>query len=94
MSTSTGNVPSVPAQACGLSIGQSEFAVMLRDGRRIAVPFACFPRLERATPEQRRHFEVYADGKMLHWPDLDEDIEVQHIVDGRMPVKLAEPLAV
>ncbi len=94
MSTSTGNVSSVPAQACGLSIGQSEFTVMLRDGRRIVVPFACFPRLERATPEQRRHFEVYADGKMLHWPDLDEDIEVQHIADGRMPVKLAEPLTV
>ena len=36
---------------------------------------------------QRSHFEVYAGGKMLHWPEIDEDIEVQHIVEGRMPVK-------
>lgn len=91
MSTSTANTVSLPAQACGLSVGRHEFAVLLRDGRRIAVPFACFPRLADATPAQRQHFEVYADGKMLHWPDLDEDIEVQHLVDGRLPVKQVEP---
>ncbi len=83
----------VLAQACGLFIGQHEFAVLLRDGRRLVVPFACFPRLEHASAEQLRHFELYSDGKMLHWPDLDEDIEVQHLVDGRLPVKVADPLA-
>jgi hypothetical protein len=82
------------AQACGLDIGQREFAVLLRDGRRLVVPFVCFPRLEQASPEQRRHFELYSDGTMLHWPDLDEDIEVQHLVDGRLPVKTADPLSV
>jgi len=24
---------------------------------------------------------------MLHWPEIDEDIEVAHILEGRMPVK-------
>ncbi len=24
---------------------------------------------------------------MLHWPEIDEDIEVKHIVEGRMPIK-------
>jgi hypothetical protein len=24
---------------------------------------------------------------MLHWPEIDEDIEVQHIIEGRLPVK-------
>jgi hypothetical protein len=24
---------------------------------------------------------------MLHWAEIDEDIEVRHIVEGRMPVK-------
>ncbi len=38
---------------------------------------------------ERSHFEVYAEGRMLHWPELDEDIEVQHIVGGQMPVKLS-----
>ena len=29
----------------------------------------------------------FSDGRMLHWPEIDEDIEVRHIVEGRMPVK-------
>ena len=68
-------------------MGEDEFTVCLADGRRIAVPYRCYPRLEKANRMQRSHFEVYAGGKMLHWPEIDEDIEVQHIVEGRMPVK-------
>ena len=82
------------AQAAGLLVGETEFAVLLRDGRRLVVPFACFPRLAQATPAQRGHFEVYSAGKMLHWPDIDEDIEVQHLIDGRLPVRLAGLLSV
>ncbi len=75
------------ARAVGLVIGAAEFIVSLDDGRRIAVPFSCFPLLEQANWRQRAHFEVHADGRMLRWPDIDEDIEVQHLVEGRMPVR-------
>ena len=74
-------------RAVGLVVGGVDFTVCLADGRRIAVPYTCYPRLDRADMKQRIHFEVHADGRMLHWPDIDEDIEVQHIVEGRMPVK-------
>jgi hypothetical protein len=30
---------------------------------------------------------------MLHWPEIDEDIEVQHLIDGRMPVKARKAIA-
>ncbi len=73
--------------AIGLVIGADDFTVCLADGRRIIVPYGCYPRLQRANMRERDHFEVHADGRMLHWPDIDEDIEVQHIVEGRMPVK-------
>ena len=75
------------ARAIGLIIGVEVFTVCLSDGRQISLPYHCFPRLDAATPQQRAHFEVYAGGKLLHWPEIDEDIEVQHIVEGRMPVK-------
>lgn len=75
------------ARAVGLILGTEEFTVCLADGRKLSVPYACYPRLERADMQQRDHFEVHANGRMLHWPDIDEDIEVQHIVEGRMPVK-------
>lgn len=87
MSTSGSETSANPVQAHGLHMGEKEFVVLLGDDRRIVVPYVYFPRLARATPEQRRHFEVYSDGKMLHWPDIDEDIEVQHLVEGRFPVK-------
>ena len=87
MTTSDTRVRRRPAQATGLVIGDETFTVCLRDGRQIAVPYRCYPRLEKATLKQRSHFEVYAEGKMLSWPEIDEDIEVQHVVEGRIPVK-------
>ena len=75
------------AQAVGIVIGTEVFTVCLSDGRQISVPYYCFPRLDAATPQQRGHFEVLAGGRMLHWPEIDEDIEVAHVVAGRMPVK-------
>lgn len=76
------------ARAVGLIMGTEGFTVCLADGRKISVPYRCYPRLEHADMQQRDHFEVHANGRMLHWPDIDEDIEVQHIVEGRMPVKI------
>lgn len=92
MSTSDAKDHGPTACAIGLIIGTDDFTVCLTDGRRIAVPYGCYPRLERATMWERDHFEVHADGRMLHWPDIDEDIEVQHIVEGRMPVKKGRDL--
>ena len=74
-------------RAIGLIIGDETFTVCLSDGRQISLSYHCFPRLDAATSRQRTHFEVYAGGRLLHWPEIDEDIEVQHIVEGRMPVK-------
>jgi len=75
------------ARAIGIVIGNEIFTLCLSDGRQISVPYHGFPRLDAATPQQRAHFEVCAEGRMLHWPEIDEDIEVRHIVEGRIPVK-------
>jgi hypothetical protein len=87
MSTSAAETVTGLIHATGVYIGDTEFAVLLTDGRRVVIPLAAFPRLAAATPVQRRHVELYSDGKMLHWPDLDEDIAVQHLIEGRLPVK-------
>ena len=54
--------------------------VDLADGRVIAVPLAWFPRLMRATPEQRANVELSPRG--LHWQALDEDISVAGLLAG------------
>jgi hypothetical protein len=87
MSTLVTDARRAAVQATGVLINERDFTVCLADGRKIAVPYRCFPRLAKASRKERCHFELYAEGKMLHWPEIDEDIEVQHVVESRMPVK-------
>lgn len=55
--------------------------VHLDDGRVIAAPLVWFPRLLRATPEQRMQFELSPRG--IHWDQLDEDISIDGLLAGQ-----------
>jgi hypothetical protein len=55
--------------------------VRLEDQRSILTPLAWFPRLVQATPQDREQYEFLEDGEFIHWPTLDEDIEVGHLLD-------------
>ena len=57
--------------------------VQFTDGRVLSVPLAYFPRLRRASGEQRNKFEMSGGGFGLHWDELDEDISVPHLLLGR-----------
>ncbi|MBP2291097.1 DUF2442 domain-containing protein [Azospirillum rugosum] len=57
--------------------------VDLRDGRTLGVPLAWFPRLLNATPEQRLGYRISVTGRGLHWDELDEDISVPALLEGR-----------
>ena len=54
----------------------------LADGRVISVPLSWSWRLERATPAQRRHYEIIGDGEGVHWPDIDEDLSAEGMLSG------------
>ena len=60
-----------------------ELVVSLADGRRISVPIVWFPRLSRATLEQRNKWELMGDGEGIHWPLIDEDLSVEGLLAGR-----------
>lgn len=57
--------------------------VLFTDGRQLSVPLAYFPRLEKASPEQRINFEMSGGGYGIHWDELDEDIHVQSLLAGQ-----------
>jgi hypothetical protein len=57
--------------------------VTLADGRQLGVPLAYFPRLLRATPDQRAAYELSGGGRGIHWDELDEDIGVSGLLAGR-----------
>ena len=54
--------------------------VVLADGREICAPLQWFPRLLRATEEQRRQWELIGDGIGIRWPAVDEDIDVESLL--------------
>lgn len=56
--------------------------VELADGRQIGIPLPYFPRLLRATPEQRAAWVISGGGSGLHWDEIDEDISVEGLLMG------------
>jgi hypothetical protein len=67
--------------------------VDLMDGRTIGVPLAWFPRLLNATPEQRRNYRIGPSGNGLHWEEIDEDISVEGLLEGRADMTRQSPTA-
>jgi len=68
--------------AIDLCFDESMMWLELSDGRKLGVPLAYFPRLLRATPEQRLQYEMSGNGSGLHWEALDEDISVEGLLKG------------
>ena len=65
-----------------VAIDDDELSVGLMDGRRISVPIAWFPRLASGDASQRARWELAGAGYGLHWPDLDEDISTESLLQG------------
>jgi hypothetical protein len=80
MSTWTVNVEPLAVDA---HCTDDALRVVLADGREITVPLAWFPRLQRATPEQRKKWRLIGGGIGLHWEGVDEDISVESLLATR-----------
>jgi hypothetical protein len=77
--------------AIDIRFDASTMWVDLTDGRTIGVPLAWFPKLFRATPEQRAAVEISPMG--LHWEALDEDISIAGLLAGRGDQTIWRPAA-
>ena len=58
--------------------------IRLDDDREIRFPVAKNRRLAKATPEQLANVELICNGTGLHWEELDEDLSVMGILEGRL----------
>jgi hypothetical protein len=76
-------IAEIEARATSVWIENGMVCVRLADEREIRFPARKNQRLEKATPEQLANIELICDGTGLHWPDLDEDLSVQGIIEGR-----------
>ena len=73
----------IDADAQCVRVTEDELTVELTDGRTISVPIGWYPRLSRGTPEERANWELLGGGMGIHWEDLDEDIRVGALLEGR-----------
>lgn len=64
--------------------------IELSDGRQIGFPAHRFRLLANATASQLAQVRLRADGTALRWDELDEDISVAGIVEGRFQLALKE----
>jgi hypothetical protein len=66
--------------AVEVSCSDESLRVVLADGREISVPLIWFPRLQKATPEQRKQWRLIGGGIGIHWEVADEDISVESLL--------------
>lgn len=62
--------------------------IELTDGRQIGFPADRFKILSKASDEQLQKVTLRLNGYALRWEELDEDITVRGIVEGRFQLAL------
>jgi len=66
-----------------VAVDSSRLSIDLSDGRSVTIPLVWYPRLLHATVMERNHWELIGDGQGIHWPDLDEDLSLEGLLNGR-----------
>ena len=71
------------SRAFFIQVSEDSLSADLEDGRSLTVPLAWYPRLLHGTPEERANWKLIGKGEGIHWPDLDEDISVENLLNGQ-----------
>jgi hypothetical protein len=69
--------------AVNVSVSEDTLSVDLRDGRSLSVPLAWYPRLAYGSMVERDNWRLIGAGEGVHWSDLDEDISVLGLIEGK-----------
>jgi hypothetical protein len=57
--------------------------VELIDGRTLAVPLSWYPRLLHGSSSEQGNWRLIGGGTGIHWPELEEDISVRGLLEGK-----------
>lgn len=57
--------------------------ILLSDNREVNFPVYLNEKLRKASSEQVANIEIICGGTGLNWPELDEDLSIAGIIDGR-----------
>jgi hypothetical protein len=57
--------------------------LLMSDKKEIRFPVELNQKLKNATEKQRSNIEIICGGTGLHWADIDEDLSVTGIIEGK-----------
>jgi len=58
-------------------------SLLMSDKMEVRFPVKANTKLRNATEAQRNNIEIICGGTGLHWPDLNEDLSVTGILEGK-----------
>ena len=70
-------------RATDVRVAEAELQVDISDGRTISVPLGWYPRLENGCCNERENWRTIGHGEGIHWINLDEDVSVKALLDGK-----------
>ena len=76
-------VSEIQVRATRVRVSRGWVIVRLADDREVRFPVSKSRRLREGTAAQVQNVELICNGSGLHWPDLDEDLSVEGIIEGR-----------
>ena len=85
--------PKAGERVMDVRVTDDTISVDLFDGRMITVPLAWYPRLLHATPAQRANWRIAGAGYGVHWPEVDEDLSAQGLLQGAPAPRVAAKAA-
>lgn len=83
MHTSISSSTSKVISATNVKFDQDQLLVFLCDGRAVRLYLSNFPWLgwlANASSEQKANWSLEPGGFAIYWPDLDDGIEVEHLL--------------
>jgi four helix bundle protein len=79
-------------RAKDVKCSEGSLIVELEDGRTITAPLDWFPRLLHGSTDARARWNLSGHGEGIHWPELDEDISVPALLEGKRSGESARSL--
>jgi hypothetical protein len=75
-----------------LKVNQTDLILEFLDERVLRVPLNWYPRLLYASDQEREVFELLDEGRLIHWPLVDEDLSIVGLLSGLRSAESQESL--
>ena len=69
-------------QIAGVDVTESTIRMSMADGRIIEAPLWWYPRLQAASAEERKNWEILPFGDAVGWVEIDEYISAKALIVG------------